>query len=78
MKSYFSYAAPKFNLYGNYAKQKKFLILCGEEDAFRSGVNRTDDASRQTTLCHKLKDRFLPENEMMEEDEENLSPYDFM
>lgn len=77
VKSYFRMLRRNL-IYTAITRSKKFLILCGEEDAFRSGVNRTDDASRQTTLCHKLKDRFLPENEMVEEDEENLSPYDFM
>jgi exodeoxyribonuclease V alpha subunit len=70
-------------IYTAITRSKKFLILCGEPDAFRSGVGRTDDAIRQTTLCHNLRDRFMLKGTAVSsvdeaEDVENLSPYDFM
>ena len=61
---------------------KKFLIICGEEAAFQSGVNRLDDAMRQTTLASRLQES-QGEVQMVtvngeEMDVENISPYDFM
>jgi len=41
-------------LYTAITRSKKFLIMCGEEDAFRLGVERKDDVSRLTTLQQKL------------------------
>lgn len=53
-----------------------------EEPAFRSGVNRLDDALRQTTLCDRLQGtqgQVQVETINGEEmDVENISPYDFM
>ncbi|MFX3624515.1 MAG: ATP-dependent RecD-like DNA helicase [Ectobacillus sp.] len=70
-------------IYTAITRSKKFLILCGEKEAFQSGVSRTDDAVRQTTLYDKLRERFAPEvqgagaaKEVL--DVENLSPYDFL
>ncbi|MFD3449317.1 ATP-dependent RecD-like DNA helicase [Microbacteriaceae bacterium 4G12] len=66
-------------IYTAITRSKRFLILCGEQDAFQSGINRTDDSVRQTTLCEKLKDRFmLPESPEGADEVENISPYDFM
>lgn len=72
-------------IYTAVTRSKKFLILCGEQDAFIQGIGRTDDGKRQTTLCMKLKGI---ENEELLLDEDlpfqlsdelpNLSPYDFM
>ena len=51
-------------IYTGITRSKKFLIICGEEAAFQSGVNRLDDAMRQTTLAapisknHKEKCRW--------------------
>jgi exodeoxyribonuclease V alpha subunit len=50
-------------LYTAITRSKQFLILCGEEDAFRMGVDRTDDQERNTTLAKKLKDA-LQEKEL--------------
>lgn len=38
-------------IYTAITRSKKFLIICGEESAFQSGVNRLDDSMRQTTLA---------------------------
>jgi exodeoxyribonuclease V alpha subunit len=41
-------------LYTAITRSKQFLILCGEEDAFRLGIEREDDQQRKTTLYEKL------------------------
>lgn len=41
-------------LYTAITRSKEFLILCGEEEAFRMGISRVDDQKRQTTLYEKL------------------------
>jgi len=43
-------------IYTAITRSKQFLILCGEEDALRMGVERADEQNRQTTLCQKLKE----------------------
>ncbi|MBB5324838.1 exodeoxyribonuclease V alpha subunit [Anoxybacillus tepidamans] len=71
-------------LYTAVTRSKKFLVLCGEEEAFQMGVARYDDSVRQTTLAEKLKQVFQPvqEEELPLDDAnigmENVSPYDFM
>nr|WP_295969612.1 ATP-dependent RecD-like DNA helicase [uncultured Bacillus sp.] len=47
-------------IYTAITRSKKFLIICGEEDAFRSGVQRTDEQTRLTTLAGKLRDKYTP------------------
>ncbi|MBS4173643.1 ATP-dependent RecD-like DNA helicase [Bacillus sp. FJAT-49736] len=42
-------------LYTAITRSKHFLILCGEEEAFRLGVEREDDGQRKTTLYEKLQ-----------------------
>lgn len=83
VKSY--YRMLKRNLlYTAVTRSKQFLILCGEEEAFKLGVARSDDGSRQTTLTEKLRKSLVPavEGELPMEDAnigmENVSPYDFM
>ncbi|WP_059171239.1 ATP-dependent RecD-like DNA helicase [Bacillus sp. FJAT-27445] len=41
-------------IYTAITRSRQFLILCGEEDAFRLGVERNDEQTRQTTLADKL------------------------
>ncbi|PHA00862.1 ATP-dependent RecD-like DNA helicase [Bacillus pseudomycoides] len=67
-------------IYTGITRSKKFLIICGEESAFQSGVSRLDDALRQTTLCDRLQGKAEEAEVMTEEglDVENISPYDFM
>lgn len=43
-------------LYTAITRSKKFLILCGEEDALRSGVERADEQARLTSLTEKLQE----------------------
>ena len=43
-------------LYTAVTRSKKFLILCGEEEAFRWGIERSDILVRKTTLCRKLSE----------------------
>ncbi|MFB6468035.1 ATP-dependent RecD-like DNA helicase [Cytobacillus sp. Hz8] len=41
-------------IYTAITRSKQFLILCGEEEAFKMGVKRADEQMRLTTLCTKL------------------------
>ena len=41
-------------LYTAITRSKQFLILCGELDAFKLGVEREDDFLRKTSLSEKL------------------------
>lgn len=43
-------------IYTAITRSRQFLILCGEEDAFRLGVGRNDEQARQTTLSERLVD----------------------
>jgi exodeoxyribonuclease V alpha subunit len=46
-------------LYTAITRSKQFLILCGEVDALRLGVERTDEQNRNTSLCEKIKAEFI-------------------
>ncbi|MFS0644190.1 ATP-dependent RecD-like DNA helicase [Siminovitchia sp. 179-K 8D1 HS] len=62
-------------LYTAITRSKEFLILCGEEEAFRMGISRVEDQKRQTTLFEKLgapKNLPLQANETKEQGD--LSP----
>ncbi|QFT89988.1 ATP-dependent RecD-like DNA helicase [Bacillus sp. THAF10] len=80
-------------LYTAVTRSKKFLILCGEEDALRLGVGRADEQARQTSLKQKLANKHSVDS--LEEENpdilkeipfwhdanigmENISPYDFL
>ncbi|MCG7336460.1 ATP-dependent RecD-like DNA helicase [Sporosarcina sp. ACRSM] len=41
-------------LYTGITRAKNFLILCGEPDEFKAGIERTDEMARQTTLKERL------------------------
>lgn len=43
-------------LYTGITRAKNFLILCGDPDVFKFGVERTDDLQRLTTLKERLSD----------------------
>ncbi len=43
-------------LYTAITRSKQFLILCGEEDAFKIGVGRNDDLIRKTALAERLSE----------------------
>lgn len=50
-------------IYTAITRSKKFLIICGEEEAFRQGIMRADEQSRQTTLAEKLMAECAPVKE---------------
>ncbi|MBE3570436.1 MAG: ATP-dependent RecD-like DNA helicase [Bacillales bacterium] len=49
-------------LYTAVTRSKKFLILCGEEEAFRWGIERNESLLRKTTLCRKLSEALANED----------------
>lgn len=79
-------------LYTAITRSRQFLILCGEEEAFKIGISRNDDLVRKTGLA----DRLSGEGALNESDEETeltedtwmsidpmigmkgVSPFDFM
>ncbi len=63
-------------LYTAITRSKHSLIICGDEQAFLEGVNTTDTNLRYTALAEKLQAEDIPE--VLEEEEAELSPYDFM
>ena len=57
-------------LYTGITRAKNFLILCGEPEEFKAGIERTDELARQTTLKERLNsDIDVPETV---EDEEQI------
>ncbi|MBA4538443.1 ATP-dependent RecD-like DNA helicase [Bacillus aquiflavi] len=46
-------------IYTAITRSKQFLILCGEEEALRIGVERINDQVRKTTLYERLQDGIL-------------------
>ncbi len=57
VKSYYRMLRRKL-IYTGITRSKQFLILCGEEEALRIGVERTQDHDRNTTLVAKLRQAF--------------------
>lgn len=49
-------------LYTGITRAKNFLILCGEPEEFKIGINRTDELERQTTLKDRLRKESTVEN----------------
>ncbi|MDF2789503.1 MAG: hypothetical protein K0S80_2601, partial [Neobacillus sp.] len=61
-------------IYTAITRAKQSLILCGEEEALRMGVERADEQSRQTTLSQKLQEMITVKEPDVEPDhEETLS-----
>jgi exodeoxyribonuclease V alpha subunit len=54
-------------IYTAITRSKQFLILCGEEDALRIGVERADEENRQTTLCEKLQEAIFVKSDKLQE-----------
>ncbi|WP_298470378.1 ATP-dependent RecD-like DNA helicase [uncultured Psychrobacillus sp.] len=50
-------------LYTGITRAKNFLILCGDPEVFKFGVERTDDLQRLTTLKERLADEVKEEIE---------------
>ncbi|TCT27081.1 ATP-dependent DNA helicase (RecD/TraA family) [Melghiribacillus thermohalophilus] len=61
-------------LYTAVTRCQQSLIICGDREEFLSGVMRENDRQRNTTLQTRMKEMF----DKNEEDQEELSPYDFM
>ncbi|WP_045517829.1 SF1B family DNA helicase RecD2 [Neobacillus niacini] len=57
-------------IYTAITRSKQSLILCGEEEALRMGVERADEQSRQTTLSQKLQEIISVQNSEEEADDE--------
>ncbi|MFG6148423.1 SF1B family DNA helicase RecD2 [Halobacillus sp. B23F22_1] len=64
-------------LYTAITRSKHSLIICGDERAFLEGVQTTDTNLRFTALAEKLQSDAVPQV-MEDEEEAELSPYDFM
>ncbi len=63
-------------LYTAITRSKESLIICGEENAFFRGVTTIDTNKRYTTLVSHLINRLT--SILSHEEEEEVSPYDFM
>ncbi|QCJ43576.1 ATP-dependent RecD-like DNA helicase [Bacillus sp. S3] len=59
-------------IYTAITRSKQSLILCGEEDALRMGVERADELSRQTTLCQKLKESIAVKGDDSQEEQTDI------
>lgn len=53
-------------IYTAITRSKQSLILCGEPDALKMGVERADESKRLTTLCEKLQEAVPSAREKME------------
>ncbi|PLS01256.1 SF1B family DNA helicase RecD2 [Neobacillus cucumis] len=60
-------------IYTAITRSKQSLIICGEEDALRMGIERADELQRQTTLCQKLQESIVIINQLHEESSSGLS-----
>lgn len=63
-------------LYTAVTRCKKSLIICGDRQAFLQGIQEEDTNRRNTTLADRLGKK--EKDELLAEEDENLSPYDFM
>ncbi|MCA0969983.1 ATP-dependent RecD-like DNA helicase [Halobacillus litoralis] len=64
-------------LYTAITRAKQSLMICGDRQAFLEGIKATDQNTRYTHLKEKLQED-APPSPVEEEEEEGLSPYDFM
>ncbi|HSO56727.1 MAG TPA: ATP-dependent RecD-like DNA helicase [Paenisporosarcina sp.] len=58
-------------LYTGITRAKNFLILCGDADVFKFGIERTDDLARLTSLKERLSEEIVPVTEPIIEDEDS-------
>ncbi|PLS15605.1 ATP-dependent RecD-like DNA helicase [Bacillus sp. M6-12] len=61
VKSYFRMLRRNL-IYTAITRSKSFLILCGEEEALRMGVELNNELQRRTTLKQKLREAFQEDN----------------
>lgn len=64
-------------LYTAITRSKQFLILCGDEEALKMGIQRLDDQSRRSNLRLKLQDEIF-EGETIEAIDESLTYEDYL
>lgn len=80
VKSYYRMLRRKL-IYTGITRSKQFLILCGEEEALRIGVEQTQDHDRHTTLRQKLQEVLSPKQRTDEVsiavNEENAAPINY-
>lgn len=68
-------------IYTAITRSKESLIICGEKQAFFKGIHTVDTNRRYTSLKEILNEKLgqgLQPTEGVEDEEEELSPYDFM
>ncbi|WP_017472659.1 ATP-dependent RecD-like DNA helicase [Amphibacillus jilinensis] len=70
-------------LYTAVTRAKQSLIICGNQQAFLSGVNEEDTRRRHTTLKERLSriladDQYANQIEKAIDEEASLSPFDFL
>ncbi|MGI8316047.1 SF1B family DNA helicase RecD2 [Halobacillus mangrovi] len=65
-------------LYTAITRSKQSLIICGDRNAFIEGIQTTDTNLRYTRLKEKLQEETTTHEPEIVEEEEELSPYDFM
>lgn len=66
-------------LYTAITRSKESLIICGEETAFKRGIQTVDTNRRNTALQEQLRMKLQnKELSVQEKNEEDISPYDFM
>lgn len=69
-------------LYTAITRTQSSLIICGEKDSFLRGIQTLDTKQRFTYLVERLQHHLQGENVEgmieVEDEEDNLSPYDFM
>ena len=60
-------------LYTAITRSKNFLIICGEEEAFRLGVERNDETRRRTTLLEKLREGIESQEDKQDQEQKQAS-----
>lgn len=61
-------------LYTAITRSERFLIICGEEEAFRIGIERVDDQRRQTTLYEKMMERMVGDRDQAKQNKLTKQP----
>ncbi|WP_404453617.1 ATP-dependent RecD-like DNA helicase [Oceanobacillus kapialis] len=65
-------------LYTAITRSKKSLIICGEQRAFKRGIETIDTNKRYSALKEQLQARLENPVDVSPEEVEDISPYDFM
>jgi exodeoxyribonuclease V alpha subunit len=60
-------------LYTAITRSKQFLILCGEEEALKIGVERAEEQARLTTLSEKLREAIPAEGGFQKDEDGDAS-----